>query len=68
MRSWLKRYEDALRQVTAGQDVLAQQRAVIERLKSHGQDTTWFEDGLRLFERSQAIFEEDLERIRRECH
>ena len=68
MRSWLERYEDVLRQVIAGQDVLARQRAVIEWLKSHGQDTTWFEDGLRPFEQSQVIFEEDLERVRRECH
>lgn len=68
MRSWLERYEEAVRHVTAGRTVLARQRSVIERLKSHGQDASWFEEGLRLFERSQAIFEEDLERVRRECH
>jgi hypothetical protein len=56
-----------VRHVTAGHAVLSRQRALIQRLKSHGSDTSWFEEGLRLFERSQVIFEEDLERIRLEC-
>ena len=67
MRTWLERYEEAARHVVTGRNVLARQRTLIERLKSKGHDTAWFEAGLTLFERSQAIFEDDLERVRGEC-
>jgi hypothetical protein len=64
----MERYEEAARQVAAGLQVIAHQQATIQWLKSQGHETAWFEDGLKLFERTQAIFEEDLERIRSECH
>ena len=51
----------------SGREIIARQRALIERCSLLGYDTSWFEESLTLFERCQISFEDDLERIAREC-
>jgi len=66
MRPWTERYAEAERHVTEGQRILDRQRAIIERQRALGSDTQQSEALLAAFERSQAIFEGDLVRIRGE--
>ena len=61
-----KRLKQARKHVAEGRQVLSRQRAVIERLKRYGLDTEHSEQILTAFERSQKIFEADLDRIRQE--
>jgi hypothetical protein len=63
MPSWEDRYEQAHRHVTNGLYVIERQRILIERQKSLSADTKRSEELLSQFERSQVIFEEDLDRI-----
>ena len=65
-RSWLHRYLEALRHVRSGRNVVKRQRDLIASKKTHGSNTERSEDLLATFERSQAIFEDDLDRISRE--
>ena len=57
--------DDARRHVAFGADILSRQRNVIERLKRHGLDTEESERMLAQFERTQELFEEDLDRLER---
>jgi hypothetical protein len=66
MRSWAERLEEALRHVTTGQRLIAQQRDIIKRIKAQGGDSTQSERLLAEFESSQQIFVNDLTRIRGE--
>jgi len=66
VRPWRERYEQAVRNAERGRDLVALQRALIDRQKALGQDASWLERGLDLFEKSQILFERDLERIRHE--
>ncbi len=66
MRAWIERHEEAKRHVADGQRVIDRQRDLIGRQKALGCDTSRSEELLAAFERSQAIFESDLVRIRRE--
>jgi hypothetical protein len=68
VRPWRERYEQAARIAERGRDLVALQRALIDRQKALGQDASWLERGLDLFEKSQTLFERDLERIRHERH
>ena len=68
VRPWRERYEQAVRNAERGRDLVALQRALIDRQKALGQDASWLERGLDLFEKSQTLFERDLERIRHERH
>jgi hypothetical protein len=67
MRTWIERHTEARRHVTRGQHIIDGQRILIGKQKALGRDTTRFEELLAAFERSQAIFEADLARIRQEC-
>lgn len=66
LRPWRERYDQAARIAERGRDLVALQRALIDRQNALGQDASWLERGLDLFEKSQARFEGDLERIRHE--
>ena len=66
MRPWPERHAEAERHVADGQRVIDRQRAIIERQQALGSDTQQSQALLAAFERSQAIFESDLARIRRE--
>jgi hypothetical protein len=61
-----KRIAIAHRHVASGRSVLTRQRSVITRKNGLGIDASSAEDLLVLFEKSQAIFEDDLERLLRE--
>ena len=55
--------EMALRHVTTGRRIVAAQRRRIELLRIDGRDSTASEVLLARYERSLAIFEDDLERM-----
>ena len=55
--------EMALRHVTTGRRIVAAQRRRIELLRIDGRDATASEALLARYERSLAIFEDDLKRI-----
>ena len=57
------RHEAALRHVVRGREIVAEQRALVERLQGLGQNTRREEELLDRFERSLAIFECDLQQI-----
>jgi len=56
----------AYRHVASGRSVLARQRSVITKKNKLGIDVSGSEELLVVFEKSQAIFEDDLERLLRE--
>jgi hypothetical protein len=60
MRMAETRRQKALRHVLKGRTIVAAQRALIASRRSEGKDTADAEDLLSAFERSQAIFEDDL--------
>jgi hypothetical protein len=62
-RSWLERYLKAHRHAVAGRKVITCQRDLIARKQALGHSTDRSEDLLAIFERTQAIFEDDLARI-----
>jgi hypothetical protein len=66
MHSWNDRCAQAERHVFDGQRVIDRQRVLIARQKALGADTHQSEALLASFECSQAIFEDDLVRIRRQ--
>ena len=55
--------EMALRHVTTGRRIVAAQRKRVEQLRTDGRDATASEVLLARYERSLAIFEDDLKRI-----
>lgn len=55
----------ATRHVVRGREIVAGQRELIERLRQLGCDTTASRELLAEFERTQAIFEDDLDRLQR---
>ena len=55
----------AAHHVRSGRLVVERQRALIRRGQEAGRNTDASEDLLALFERTQAIFEDDLARLRR---
>ena len=55
--------EMALRHVTTGRRIVAAQRRRVEQLRTDGRDAAASEVLLARYERSLAIFEDDLERI-----
>ncbi len=57
------RREVALRHVMTGDGIIAAQRERIERLRAAGQNTTEAEDLLARYERTQAMFVDDLKRL-----
>ncbi len=59
------RREMALRHVNKGREIIAAQLALIERLRAAGKDTTKSANLLASFERSQAMFVDDLWRLDR---
>jgi hypothetical protein len=65
-RPWLERYLEARDHVRSGKTVLQAQGDLIAKRKASGVNTAHSEDLLNAFERTQAIFEDDLERIVRE--
>jgi hypothetical protein len=65
-RPWLERYLEARHHVRSGRTVINAQLDLIARRKAAGVNTGRSEDLLNAFERTQAIFEDDLERIVRE--
>jgi hypothetical protein len=62
-RPWLERYLEAHRHAVSGRTVIKRQRGLIARQKAVGRNTEASEDLLASFERTQAIFENDLARI-----
>lgn len=56
----------AERHVRDGRAIVARQRGLIERYRSRGHSTFASEELLSCFERTQAIFEDDLARLRRQ--
>jgi hypothetical protein len=56
----------AYRHVASGRSVLARQRSVITKKNKLSIDVSGSEELLVVFEKSQAIFEDDLERLLRE--
>jgi hypothetical protein len=64
--SWFERYAAACRHVIGGRRVIQCQHDLIERKKTQGHDAAQSEELLADFERSQAIFEADLERIEKQ--
>ncbi|HZD92199.1 MAG TPA: hypothetical protein VE224_19050 [Pseudolabrys sp.] len=58
-------HERALRHVTCGRRIIAAQQKRIEQLRAQGKDTSRAQALLEQFERSQAIFEDDLWRLER---
>ena len=58
--------DQAARHVAEGKRIVARQRALIARRKEGGHDTTFAEDLLAQFERTLAVFEDDLLAIRKE--
>lgn len=60
------RLPTAKRHVTDGRRIVAAQRALVARLKAAGHDTSAHEALLDRFERTQCIFEDDLEALKRE--
>jgi hypothetical protein len=56
--------EMALRHVTTSRRIVAAQRRRVEQLKTDGRDATASEALLARYERSLAIFEDDLKRIK----
>ena len=60
MASALKQLEQAYRHVIDGRRIIAAQRLRIERMKRNGLQTANAEALLQTFERSQALFEDDL--------
>jgi hypothetical protein len=63
MSTWLERYRMACRHVVVGRQVIGRQQAIIERQRACGADTIKSEHLLAMFEHSQTIFEDDLDRI-----
>ena len=61
-----KRIAIAHRHVASGRSVLARQRSVITKKHGLGIDASGSEELLVVFEKSQAIFEDDWERLLRE--
>jgi hypothetical protein len=57
------RGEMALRHVIAGRRIIVAQRERIARLLGQGKDTAQAEQLLSQYERTQAIFEDDFERL-----
>jgi Fe2+ or Zn2+ uptake regulation protein len=53
----------ALRHALAGRRIIAAQRERVARLLAQGRNTTEAEQLLSQYERTQAIFEDDLERL-----
>jgi hypothetical protein len=66
MSSWQERYQMACRHVAGGRQVIDRQRAIVDRQRARGFDSRESERLLEAFERSQGIFEDDLNRICRE--
>lgn len=63
MSTWQERYHLACRHVAGGRQVIDRQRAIINRQRAHALDSRDAERLLEAFERSQAIFEDDLDRV-----
>jgi hypothetical protein len=59
----LDRISLAERHVKRGREIVARQRELIAQLRAHRCDTAFAEDLLQCFERSLAIFEDDLARL-----
>jgi hypothetical protein len=57
------RREMALRHVMTGDRIIAAQRERLEQLRAAGQNTAEAEDLLRRYERTQAMFVDDLKRL-----
>lgn len=55
--------EQTLRHVIEGRRIVARQRALIERLRAAGHDSSHSEQLLEEFERTLAIFESDLREL-----
>jgi len=68
MRPWQERYDEARRHVAEGRLVIKRQRSLIAHQTALGNDTTNSQSLLNRFEETQTIFEDDLERITKECH
>ncbi|HET7850834.1 MAG TPA: hypothetical protein VFL51_17425 [Pseudolabrys sp.] len=66
MPTWKERYDQAGRHVALGQKIIERQRMLINNLKICHASTSAADEILLRFERSQAIFEDDLRRISRE--
>jgi hypothetical protein len=62
----MERHAIAQHRVAEGQSLIERQRSLIRRQNLLGNDTTEAEELLVKFERSQAVFEYDLARIRAE--
>jgi hypothetical protein len=58
--------EMARRHVMKGREIARGQRALVNRLRSHGRDTANAEKTLQLFEQSLKIFEDHLKAIERD--
>jgi hypothetical protein len=58
--------KSALESVTKARDIVAKQRELIAEIKARGGDCGNMEDMLWVFERSLAIFEDDLAAITKE--
>ena len=65
-RSGESKLAQATRHVAEGRRIVAQQRERVARLKASGRDTTRSEELLDQFERTLAIFEDDLKAIQGE--
>jgi hypothetical protein len=63
MHTWDKRHTQAERHVADGLGVIDRQHALIARQKVLGLSTTQSEALLSVFERSQAMLEDDLQRL-----
>ena len=66
MPNWSERYRQAQQHVIDGRQRIERQRALVEKQKGRGSDTTESEGLLATFHRSQSIFEDDLARIEHE--
>jgi len=55
--------DKALRRVINGRKLIAEQKLRIERFRAKGRDTAAAEQLLAEYERSQAIFENDLKKL-----
>jgi hypothetical protein len=66
MEPWETRHATAERHVAEGRRAIERQRELIARQSALGQDVRVSEALLATFERSQAIFEANLQRILRE--
>jgi len=65
MEHWLERRARTLRHIESGRRVIDRQRAIVAHKKALGLNSDVFENLLGAFERTQAIFEQDLADLNR---